>query len=657
MPRHWPHVGAQQALNPMSQVSRSALDIVCERLAILIPLALGVFTAAPESWWLDSPEFTASAWMLGIPHPPGHPLWVMLVKPFTLLPFGTIAFRVSLSSAVFGALAAGLLYKMISRILLAVSAEVHPGVRALLSLAAALAAVTSHAWWFQCNRQEVYALQILLVIGALFPLVHYCLQRDRNDLRWLAVSAFVGGLGLSSHHFITLSVAPAIVPPLVALARYRGGVGAVRQSLRLGLIGAAGLLPYLFLPLRTLARTPIALGGVHSLYDFWWVVSARVYQKSMTAEHLDGLDARTLDILLSMMHDIGPLPVVLALAGFYLLLRRRSTRMAGLVLFTAASVSLLLRAIMGHDLFNPDYYGYLLPLFALTVTAAAAFFMVVFHVLQRMTRLGTALSAVLIAGLLAFSMHAARRHYHRCDLSQFHATRHYADAAFAGAPQGSIAIVSYFKTFFVLWAQRHVDGHRMDIQVINPHLFGYPGYLHTVLQENKPLLRLARSLFVEGTLTAEAIADLATEAPLRVEPAPWFAADAFRHMLPDGVLYRAMPEPLSRADVRDHAPRHFERMRRLYTRLGEGWRDTETWRMLAFGHYLDAVFFARQGDRESALQAIGQLKEIGVTPEPVRDLEDAILREPQGAVDVIPLLQKAGWGEVPQGETAAVTGP
>ena len=63
--------------------------------AFAVPALLSILSLSHEPYWLDSPEFTAAAQTLGMPHPPGNPLYVMLTKPFTLIPLGGVAFRVS----------------------------------------------------------------------------------------------------------------------------------------------------------------------------------------------------------------------------------------------------------------------------------------------------------------------------------------------------------------------------------------------------------------------------------------------------------------------------------------------------------------------------------------------------------------------------------
>ena len=63
-------------------------------------LALYVATLAPTTAMWDASEYITAAYTLGIPHPPGNPLFVLLGRVASLLPFGNVAFRVNLLAAV-----------------------------------------------------------------------------------------------------------------------------------------------------------------------------------------------------------------------------------------------------------------------------------------------------------------------------------------------------------------------------------------------------------------------------------------------------------------------------------------------------------------------------------------------------------------------------
>ena len=52
----------------------------------------------------DTPKFQFVGAVLGTPHPPGYPVYMLLLWAFAQLPFGTLAYRANLLSVVFGAI-------------------------------------------------------------------------------------------------------------------------------------------------------------------------------------------------------------------------------------------------------------------------------------------------------------------------------------------------------------------------------------------------------------------------------------------------------------------------------------------------------------------------------------------------------------------------
>ena len=83
--------------------------------AFFLPLALYVFTLAPTVTLEDSGEFITVAYHLGVPHFSGYPLWCLVAHAFTTLPWGSVAERVHLVSAVFGAASCWLTFRIALR--------------------------------------------------------------------------------------------------------------------------------------------------------------------------------------------------------------------------------------------------------------------------------------------------------------------------------------------------------------------------------------------------------------------------------------------------------------------------------------------------------------------------------------------------------------
>src|SRR5256884_1259268 len=77
-------------------------------LVALGALVLYVLTLAPTTQFWDTSEHIAAAQVLGIPHPPGTPLFVLIAHTWGLLPLAAgYAMRINLLAAFTSAIAAG----------------------------------------------------------------------------------------------------------------------------------------------------------------------------------------------------------------------------------------------------------------------------------------------------------------------------------------------------------------------------------------------------------------------------------------------------------------------------------------------------------------------------------------------------------------------
>src|ERR1039458_10866577 len=78
-------------------------------IAVGLVFALYIITLSPETAMWDTSEYIAAAYTLGIPHPPGNPMFVLIGRVFTLLPIApNVAMRVNVLAALSSAGEAGL---------------------------------------------------------------------------------------------------------------------------------------------------------------------------------------------------------------------------------------------------------------------------------------------------------------------------------------------------------------------------------------------------------------------------------------------------------------------------------------------------------------------------------------------------------------------
>jgi hypothetical protein len=160
----WTLLGASLALTTLLVFKRARTfpySLIVASLLACVTFAIYLRTLGPTVGRADTFEFQVVAPTLGVAHPTGYPLYILIGKIFTLLPIGSVAWRVNLTSAVFAVLASLLVYLFIQRLTK----------RPMVAFVAALALAFSRVYWSQAVVAEVYALHSMFVIAILFILL------------------------------------------------------------------------------------------------------------------------------------------------------------------------------------------------------------------------------------------------------------------------------------------------------------------------------------------------------------------------------------------------------------------------------------------------------------------------------------------------------
>ncbi len=188
-------------------------------------LAGYVATLAPSVTFWDAGELIAASRILGIPHPPGTPLFVMLAHVWALvLPFGEYAWRTNLMAAAFSAAGAALWFLSAHTILQGVVAGL-PGRTARLlrtggAAAAALFGAFGFTQWQNSNETEVYAVATCMIAAVVWLGLRWRARRGTPAAsRRLLLAVYVGGIAMGNH-LLALLVGPALVAFLVAEQRH-----------------------------------------------------------------------------------------------------------------------------------------------------------------------------------------------------------------------------------------------------------------------------------------------------------------------------------------------------------------------------------------------------------------------------------------------------
>jgi len=284
----------------------------------------------------DSGEFLLTSHFWGVAHPPGYPLYTMLGKIFSLLPLGSLAYRIHVLSALLAALACAILYACGRRLFKS---------RTTAALVALLYGA-SQTFWSQAIVAEVYALNVLFFLSVFYLCLRLSEAFNRKEF---LLMCFVFGLSLTNHWPLMILSAPVY---LLSLWPERKKV---IQNMGWGsLMFLLGLLPYGLLLWRSqLDGEMVFSGPIRGIGEFFNYITRQEYmslEETPTAGPWDSLRFFG-EFIVQSTKEFGYLAAPLILAGLYFL-REQPRRVIALFTVGILSSSLILKFFEIND-FEP----------------------------------------------------------------------------------------------------------------------------------------------------------------------------------------------------------------------------------------------------------------------------------------------------------------
>jgi len=603
-------------------------------LAGVPPLLAYLGTASGFSHWLDSGEFVAAAADFGISHPPGHPLAAIVLGTANLLPIGALSFRVAVVCAVLLAVAAVALFFAFETSL-SVSDAIRPSLRFPLALAATWWVAGSQGWWFQAVRPEVYALQAALLCIAMERLLRVSIsgqEGQQGDVRPLYQAALALGLALANHHFIALL---AVVPSLWLLLGIWKTWGWRPFAWSVGFL-SAGLMTYLYLPLRALQEPFLNLGDPSSPGRFVWVISAQTFQKSISPEAVSPFGETLADVLIATARDLHLVTLAAALLGAYFMLRVSSSRKFGLFWLTLWLVYVLGRAKLGFVRGNPDAIAYFMVSYAslaiFAVFAIGVLLSALAEAVPGKSRLAPALGAILALGA-SFQF---LRSLDASTLASFADTDVFDDELRRSLPARSIVLVHNPQTIFRYWGGEAEELNRPDVTMIPLPLLSYPKLVDRYVRDEPALKPLLRSYVLDGTLSAPELQSLAALRPVYVEMDVRVTQELMDLLVPEHLYHRVLTADTTETDEARAMHEHAALWEDLYQRIGHP-IDPHTEVQLIWRHYTDSLYFASIGDKNAALRTVKAGLALNPHPRELLMLQEALKNASPGErIDVTP---------------------
>jgi len=262
-----------------AESSLSRLDYGFAIFVFLFNLFFHLQTIAPSVTFWDAGEFIATSHILGIPHPPGTPLFVLIGRVWNLLPFFSVAFKMNLLSTLCGTISSVFLYLVVSRILRvwvigdndrSALVVVHGG-----GISAAIVSSYLFTVWENTTETEVYALALLTI-----SLFAWLALRWRDELSWnkrtnlIVFMSFIAGLSVGNH-LMALLVGPSVIL-FVLMTDWKSLIN-TRTLLAVVIFFFLGLSVHIYLPVRAALHPSINEADPSTWQAFWEVLTRKQY--------------------------------------------------------------------------------------------------------------------------------------------------------------------------------------------------------------------------------------------------------------------------------------------------------------------------------------------------------------------------------------------
>ena len=185
-------------------------------LSFLIPMAIYLVTMAPTTSFWDCGEFIACSVTLGVPHPPGTPLFLLLGNVFSNLPtFTDIGARVNIISPIASAFSVMFLYLIIIQLIKRLLGDKNNKHKIRVAeISAFIAAITfgvTDSHWFNAVETEVYSLSTFFTSIVVWLILKWdTIPFKENSIKYIILIAYMLGLAIGIH-LLNLLAIPCVI--------------------------------------------------------------------------------------------------------------------------------------------------------------------------------------------------------------------------------------------------------------------------------------------------------------------------------------------------------------------------------------------------------------------------------------------------------------
>lgn len=191
------------------------LNRIFALIVFLISIVVYLRTVAPTTSFWDCGEFITCSYILGVPHPPGAPLYILVGRIFSMIPFvEDIGMRVNVISSLSSAVTVMFTYLIIVRLIILFRGNPKDNLDRILTYASGIIGALTYAFtdsfWFNAVEAEVYAISIFFTALVVWLILIWYEKADEPDSdKYILLIAFSVGLAIAVHLLMILAL-PAV---------------------------------------------------------------------------------------------------------------------------------------------------------------------------------------------------------------------------------------------------------------------------------------------------------------------------------------------------------------------------------------------------------------------------------------------------------------
>lgn len=436
----------------------------------------------------DIGDLVTAAYVFGVAHPPGYPLFSLIGFIFSHLPINLpVVSRVGLISVISSLAGLIIYYKFCQKITK----------NSFISLLSTSILAFSYFYWLTAEIPEGLALNNFFVIVILFLAIRFYERKKTKDLYLLAL--FIA-LSLT-HQLFIVTLFPAIF--ILIIKHYKFIFSNKKIFLISGLWFLAGLTVYIYVPIAASRNPPINWDNAVNLKNFLHLVLRKDYGGISYGSKNVTFQVRMINVSHYLKTIISVFSYQILFVAFlgFIKLFKIDKRLSITILLAFLLTGVITIFINAGIIFSDVHWAvaeryYSTSAVVLMLVVPFGFLLIKNFLNSKFSK--SIYSYLILSYFLIIPFLLFKYNFPKTDLSKTHIGYNLAQNIFLSLPKNSVLLTSGDNMTFDLWYSYYVLGERNDVTLINSPLIGNNIFINKVVNDyyiNNPKADLNKIIF------------------------------------------------------------------------------------------------------------------------------------------------------------------